>query len=212
MTGSSDLQGSFAMAEKTKRKNKNIISSISAIFTDSTKIFFQILFRATAILQPRILQPWSFNRGSFADPPSAKSQNFLRAKISPFNTFTANYELSRSPRFLYFCQLRDNSYFRDPLFLPTTSYLVVTKFIIFANYEITRTTLFLIFHLLTQKRMDFIIFVGKLKTLSPCPTYISPVCPKQKTCLLWCYALNCRPEEFFISSFLCRKTVSQYSF
>ena len=81
-----------------------------------------------------------------------------------FNTFTANYELSRSSGFLYFCQLRDNSYFRDPLFLPTTSYLVVTKFIIFANYEITRTALFLIFHLFTQKRMNFIIFVGKLKT------------------------------------------------
>ena len=80
------------------------------------------------------------------------------------NTFTANYELSRSPWFLYFCQLRDNLYFRDPLFLPTTSYLVVTKFIIFANYEITCTTLFLIFHLFTQKQMDFIIFVGKLKT------------------------------------------------
>ena len=27
------------------------------------------------------------------------------------NTFTANYELSRSPGFLYFCQLRDNSYY-----------------------------------------------------------------------------------------------------
>ena len=80
------------------------------------------------------------------------------------NTFTANYQLSRSPRFLYFCQLQDNLYFWDPLFLPTTSYLVVTKFIIFANYEITCTTLFLIFHLFTQKRMDFIIFVGKLKT------------------------------------------------
>ena len=80
------------------------------------------------------------------------------------NTFTANYELSRSPWFLYFCQLQDNLYFRDPLFLPTMSYLVVTKFIIFANYEITCTTLFLIFHLFTQKRMDFIIFVGKLKT------------------------------------------------
>ena len=69
-----------------------------------------------------------------------------------------------SPGFLYFCQLRDNSYFWDPLFLPTTSYLVVKKFIIFANYEITHTTLFLIFHLFTQKWMDFIIFVGKLKT------------------------------------------------
>ena len=80
------------------------------------------------------------------------------------NTFTANYELPRSPGFLYFCQLRDNSYFRNPLFLPTTSYLVVTKFIIFADYEITRTTLFLISHLFTQKQMDFIIFVGKLKT------------------------------------------------
>ena len=80
------------------------------------------------------------------------------------NTFTANYELSHSPGFLYFFQPRDNSYFRDPLFLPTTSYLVGTKFIIFANCEITRTTLFLIFHLFTQKRMDFIIFVGKLKT------------------------------------------------
>ena len=80
-----------------------------------------------------------------------------------FNTFTANYELSRSPGFLYFCQLRDNSYFRDPLFLPTTSYLI-TKFIIFANYEITHTTLFLVFHLFTQKRLDFIVFVGKLKT------------------------------------------------
>ena len=48
--------------------------------------------------------------------------------------------------------------------LPTTSYLVVLGFFIFANYEITRTTLFLIFHLFTQKRLDFIIFVGKLKT------------------------------------------------
>ena len=92
---------------------------------------------------------------------------YMKCKIDMamlLNTFTANYELSCSPGFLYFCQLRDNSYFRDPLFLPTTSYLVVTKFIIFANYEITCTTLFLIFHLFTQKQMDFIIFVGKLKT------------------------------------------------
>ena len=88
----------------------------------------------------------------------------LSQKIHLFNTFNANYELSRSPGFLYFCQLRDNSYFQDPLFLPTTSYLVVAKFIIFANYKITCTTLFLIFHLFTQKRMDFTIFVGKLKT------------------------------------------------
>ena len=99
------------------------------------------------------------------------------------NTFTANYKLSRSPGFLYFCQLRDNSYFQDQLFLPTTSYLVVTKFIIFANYEITRTTLFLIFHLFTQKRMDFIIFVGKLKTqrilIRVFQTFLSSVFPDQ---------------------------------
>ena len=103
--------------------------------------------------------------------------------LKSFNTFTANYELSRSPGFLYFYQLRDNSYFRDPLFLPTTSYLVVTKFIIFANYEITRTTLFLIFHLFTQKRMDFIIFVGKLKTqrilIRVFQTFLSSVFPDQ---------------------------------
>ena len=41
---------------------------------------------------------------------------------------------------------------------------MVSGLIIFANYEIIRTTLLLIFHLFTQKRMDFIIFVGKLKT------------------------------------------------
>ena len=103
---------------------------------------------------------WIFKFGCLLD----SQNNFYGGVYSLLNTFTANYKLSCSPGFLYFCQLWDNSYFRDPLFLPTTSYLVVTKFIIFANYEITRTTLFLIFHLFTQKRMDFIIFVGKLKT------------------------------------------------
>ena len=78
-----------------------------------------------------------------------------------FNTFTANNELSCSPGFLYFCQLRDNLYFRDPLFLPTTSYLVVTKFIIFANYKITHTTLFLILHLL--KNEWILLFCWKTK-------------------------------------------------
>ena len=29
--------------------------------------------------------------------------------------------------------------------------------------------------------------------------------------LFWCYALNYRPEEFFASSFLCRKTVPQHN-
>ena len=92
---------------------------------------------------------------------------YMKCKIDMamlLNTFTANDELSCSPGFLYFCQLRDNSYFRDPLFLPTTSYLVVPGSFNFVNYEITCTTLFLIFHLFTQKQMDFIIFVGKLKT------------------------------------------------
>ena len=92
---------------------------------------------------------------------------YMKCKIDMamlLNTFTANDELSCSPGFLYFCQLRDNSYFRDPLFLPTTSYLVVPGSFNFVNYEITCTTLFLIFHLFTQKQMDLIIFVGKLKT------------------------------------------------
>ena len=92
---------------------------------------------------------------------------YMKCKIDMamlLNTFTANDELSCSPGFLYFCQLRDNSYFRDPLFLPATSYLVVPGSFNFVNYEITCTTLFLIFHLFTQKQMDFIIFVGKLKT------------------------------------------------
>ena len=30
--------------------------------------------------------------------------------------------------------------------------------------------------------------------------------------LFWCYALNYRPEEFSVSSFLCRKTVPQHNF
>ena len=53
---------------------------------------------------------------------------------------------------------------------------------------------------------------GRGEDSPPCTTYLRPVFPKQKTCLLCCYALNCRPEEFFISSFLRRKTVWQYSF
>ena len=107
----------------------------------------------------------------------------LAQKMFSINTFTANYMLSRSPGFLYFCQLRDNSYFRDRLFLPTTSYLVVTKFIIFGNNEITRTTLFLIFYLFTEKWMDFIILVGKLKTqrilIRVFSTFLSFVFPDQ---------------------------------
>ena len=33
----------------------------------------------------------------------------------------------------------------------------------------------------------------------------------RKTCLFWCYALNYRPGEFLVSSFLCRKTVPQHN-
>ena len=37
--------------------------------------------------------------------------------------------------------------------------------------------------------------------LSICPTQISSFCPEQNTCLFWCYALNCGPEEPFVSSY-----------
>ena len=48
--------------------------------------------------------------------------------------------------------------------------------------------------------------------LPPCPTYISSVCPKQKTWPFWCYALNYRTVKLFASLFLCRKTVPQHNF
>ena len=98
----------------------------------------------------------------------------LAQKMFSINTFTANYMLSRSPGFLYFCQLRDNSYFRDRLFLPTTSYLVVTKFIIFGNNEITRTTLFLIFLFIYWKMNGFYYFSWKTKnTKNPYPGFFN---------------------------------------
>ena len=40
----------------------------------------------------------------------------------------------------------------------------------------------------------------------------SSICPKQKTCPFWCYALNHRPEKFFVSSIWCRRTVPQHNF
>ena len=112
---------------------------------------------------------WQFTRGK------EDKDNFIQKALKVckvFNTFTANYELSRSPRFLYFCQLRVNSYFRDPLFLPTTSYLVVTKFIIFANYEITRTTIIFNFSFIYSKMNGFYYFCWKTKnTKNPYPGF-----------------------------------------
>ena len=41
----------------------------------------------------------------------------------------------------------------------------------------------------------------KRRTPSPCQTQISSFSPQMKTCLSWCYALNCRPDELISSSY-----------
>ena len=67
------------------------------------------------------------------------------------------------------------------------------------------------FTLNSSSKLKPCIYIAEIRGrggLRPCPTSTSPVCSKQKTCLFWCYALNYRPEKFFVSSFLCRKTLT----
>ena len=46
----------------------------------------------------------------------------------------------------------------------------------------------------------------------PLPDLKKLICLEHKICPFLCYSLNYRPEKFFISSFLFRKTVPQHNF